>query len=267
MLTLGPVEAEEQVRYAVSVGMHRGVVLPITDDEWDPQRTARAITAAVRDLEAADGPFDLILFGNESADSGGFQVGIRVAYALGRPMVNGAKGLTVEGDIARVEREADAGREAYDLPLPAVVGHQGGHQPSPLPDDEGPARVEEGRDRHDRTGRRAAGGLAQDHAAATARTDVADRHPRSWPRRRSGRRRRARRDRSPVMGGVLVVVEHDRGDLAPASLEALTAARALAAQLGATVEALTIGEAADGLAEPSWATTAPRRCTRCTTTC
>ena len=122
VLTLGPGAAEEQVRYAMSVGMQRGVVLPITDDEWDPQRTARAITAAVGELETADGPFDLILFGNESADSGGFQVGIRVAHALGRPMVNGAKGLAVDGDIARVEREADSGREAYELPLPAVVG-------------------------------------------------------------------------------------------------------------------------------------------------
>ncbi|MDW3216537.1 MAG: hypothetical protein R8G01_21270 [Ilumatobacteraceae bacterium] len=122
VLTLGPVEAEEQVRYAVSVGMQRGVVLPITDDDWDPQRTARAITAAVGELEAADGPFDLLLFGNESADSGGFQVGIRVAHALGRPMVNGAKGLTVADGVAHVEREADAGREAYELPLPAVVG-------------------------------------------------------------------------------------------------------------------------------------------------
>ena len=122
VLTLGPVEAEEQVRYAVSVGMQRGVVMPITDDEWDPQRTAAAITDAVRDLEAADGPFDMILFGNESADSGGFQVGVRVAYALGRPMVNGAKGLSLVDGVARVEREADSGREAYELPLPAVVG-------------------------------------------------------------------------------------------------------------------------------------------------
>ncbi len=122
VLTLGPAEAEEQVRYAVSVGMQHGVVMPITDDEWDPQRTAQAITAAIRDLEAADGPFDLILFGNESADSGGFQVGIRVAYTLGRPMVNGAKGLTVAAGTANVEREADAGREAYTLPMPAVVG-------------------------------------------------------------------------------------------------------------------------------------------------
>jgi electron transfer flavoprotein beta subunit len=122
VLSLGPVEAEEQVRYAVSVGMQRGVVMPIDADEWDPQRTATALTAAIRDLEAVDGAFDLILFGNESADSGGFQVGIRVACALGRPMVNGAKGLTADGDVAHVEREADSGREAYELPLPAVVG-------------------------------------------------------------------------------------------------------------------------------------------------
>ncbi|WP_420452579.1 electron transfer flavoprotein subunit beta/FixA family protein [Ilumatobacter sp.] len=122
VLTLGPAEAAEQVRYAVSVGMQHGVVLPIEGDDWDPQRTARAITAAIRDLEADGDPFDLILFGNESADSGGFQVGIRVAHALGRPMVNGAKGLAVSDGAAHVEREADAGREAYALPLPAVVG-------------------------------------------------------------------------------------------------------------------------------------------------
>jgi electron transfer flavoprotein alpha subunit len=48
-----------------------------------------------------------------------------------------------------------------------------------------------------------------------------------------------------MVGTVLVVVEHDRGVLAPAALEALTAARALADR----VDALTIGEAADPLAE------------------
>ncbi len=50
------------------------------------------------------------------------------------------------------------------------------------------------------------------------------------------------------MSAVLVVVEHDRGTLAPATLEALTAARSLAGQLGTSVEAITIGSAADGLA-------------------
>lgn len=122
VLTLGGIEAEEQLRYAVSVGMHSGVLLSTDGGEWDPQRTAVAIAAAVTSLEAEGGPFDLVLFGNESADSSGFQVGIRVAHALGRPMVNGAKGLRVEGATAHVEREADAGREAYELPMPAVVG-------------------------------------------------------------------------------------------------------------------------------------------------
>jgi electron transfer flavoprotein beta subunit len=122
VLTLGPAEAEEQLRYAVSVGMAKAVLLPITGGDWDPQRTARAITGAVQQVEAEEGPFDLILFGNESADSGGFQVGIRVAHALGRPMVNGAKGLSVGNGVAHVQRESDAGRETYELPLPAVVG-------------------------------------------------------------------------------------------------------------------------------------------------
>jgi len=122
VLTLGQPEAAEQVRYGVSVGMQRAVLLAADDDDWDPQRTAQALTTAIVDLEAADGAFDLILFGNESADSGGFQVGIRVAHALGRPMVNGAKGLSIADRVANVEREADAGRETYELPLPAVVG-------------------------------------------------------------------------------------------------------------------------------------------------
>jgi len=122
VLTLGPAEADEQLRYAASIGVSKAVLLPIDGVDWDPQRTAAAIASAIASIEAVDGPFDIILFGNESADSGGFQVGVRVAHALGRPMVNGAKGLTVDGAVANVQREADSGREAYELPLPAVVG-------------------------------------------------------------------------------------------------------------------------------------------------
>ena len=53
----------------------------------------------ITDLENANGKYDLVLFGNESADSCGYQVGIRVALKLGRPMVNGAKGLDIEGCV------------------------------------------------------------------------------------------------------------------------------------------------------------------------
>jgi electron transfer flavoprotein beta subunit len=121
VLTLGPPDAEEQLRYAASVGIDR-CVLATVSEEWDPQRTATGLVSVIGELEAAGGPFDLILFGNESADAGGFQVGIRVAHALDRPVVNGAKGLAVDDGRARIERATDAGLETYALTLPAIIG-------------------------------------------------------------------------------------------------------------------------------------------------
>ena len=126
VLTLGPPESAEQLRYAASVGAHRGVLAATDGSAWDPQRTAAALTEAIRGLEAREGPFDLLIFGNESADSGGFQVGVRVAYALGRPIVNGIKDIEVDaeadGGVVRARREIDGGFEVYELPMPAAVG-------------------------------------------------------------------------------------------------------------------------------------------------
>lgn len=122
VLTLGPAEADEQLRYAASIGVNKAVLLPIDVTDWDPQRTAAAIAAAIRDIEATDGAFDLVLFGNESADSGNFQVGVRVSNALGRPMVNGIKGIEVQGDTIRAKRESEAGVEVYAVPTPCVLG-------------------------------------------------------------------------------------------------------------------------------------------------
>jgi electron transfer flavoprotein beta subunit len=122
VLTLGPADADEQLRYAASIGVNKAVLLPIDGADWDAQRTAAAITSAIQGIEAADGPFDLVLFGNESADSGNFQVGVRVSHALSRPMVNGIKGIDVDGDALRARRESDAGVEVYTVPLPCVLG-------------------------------------------------------------------------------------------------------------------------------------------------
>jgi electron transfer flavoprotein beta subunit len=116
VLTLGPAEAEEQLRECMALGADRAIQL-VSDEEWDAQATAEAIVEAIR---AEDG-FDLIVFGNESADSGNFQVGIRVAYALGLPVVTGLKGLTLADGRARCEQEVAGGRDVYDVPLPAVV--------------------------------------------------------------------------------------------------------------------------------------------------
>ena len=121
VLTLGPAEAEEQVRDSLAAGADRGILLATDGEEWDPQATAAAIVEAIAAERATGGDFDLIVFGNESADSGNYQVGTRVAYALGRPMVTGLKGLSVEDGSLRCEQEVPGGREVFVVPLPAVV--------------------------------------------------------------------------------------------------------------------------------------------------
>ena len=121
VLTLGPPEAVEQLRDAMALGIDRAIHLQTDGAEWDGEATAAAIVEAIRADESAAGPFDLVFFGNESADSGGFQVGLRVAHALGRHCVTGLKRVALEGDAVRCEQEADGGRDVYVLPRPAVV--------------------------------------------------------------------------------------------------------------------------------------------------
>jgi electron transfer flavoprotein beta subunit len=121
VLTLGPPEAVEQLRDAMAIGIDRAIHLQTDGTEWDPEATAAAIVEATRADEAASGQFDMVFFGNESADSGGFQVGARVARALGRPLVTGLKRVALEGSSVRCEQEVEGGRDVYVVPMPVVL--------------------------------------------------------------------------------------------------------------------------------------------------
>jgi len=120
VMTLGPADAEDQLRSSLAVGAHEAVLVLTDGSDWDPISTATALVAAIRGLETEDS-FDLILFGNESADSGGYQVGIRVAHALGRPIVSGIKGVDVEDGGFKLRRDTPSGSEVYQIPMPAIV--------------------------------------------------------------------------------------------------------------------------------------------------
>src|ERR1700733_326870 len=109
-LTLGPAEAEEQLRDLMAIGIDRGIHLLTDGSEWDPQATPGAIVAAV---QAEAEPFDLILFGTEAADAGNYQGATRAACPLALPVVNGIKGITIDshqptpntGGVLHCERE------------------------------------------------------------------------------------------------------------------------------------------------------------------
>jgi electron transfer flavoprotein beta subunit len=122
VLTLGPPEAEEQLRDSMAIGAERAILLETDGSDWDPIATADAIVDAIQADEGNGQPFDLLLFGNEAADTGDYQVPVRVAAALGLSCVNGVKGLEVGDGMATARREAAGGGwEVYELSLPAVV--------------------------------------------------------------------------------------------------------------------------------------------------
>jgi electron transfer flavoprotein beta subunit len=123
VLTVGPADAVEQLRYALSMGADHAVLVETDGDELDPEATASAVTGAVRELSADGARFDLLLFGTESADSGNYQVGVRVAHALGLPIVGGIKGIDVHPEESRVtlRRTVADGVEVYEAPLPAAA--------------------------------------------------------------------------------------------------------------------------------------------------
>jgi electron transfer flavoprotein beta subunit len=118
VITLGPPEAAEQLRDMLALGASRAVLLETDGREWGPIATAAAIADAAR-----DGGFDLLLFGNEAADTGDYQVGVRVAHALGLPCVTGIKKLEISAaaDSATARRDYAGSEEAFGIPLPAVV--------------------------------------------------------------------------------------------------------------------------------------------------
>lgn len=131
VLTLGPDSAIEQLREALAVGVASAVHLrtpeqgePGSADEYGPADVAEAIASVVRRRAEAGEPFDVVLLGNDAADTGDFQVGVRLAYLLGRPVVTGARTLSVVGDSGNavtVIGDGPGGTEEFELPLPCVV--------------------------------------------------------------------------------------------------------------------------------------------------
>ena len=119
VLTLGPPEAAQQLRDMMALGAHRGVLLETDGREWGPDATAAAIVDAVGELGPS--PFPLILAGNEAADTGGYQVGVRIAHALGRRCLTGIKRLEIAGATLRGSREYRGAQEVFEVALPAVV--------------------------------------------------------------------------------------------------------------------------------------------------
>src|SRR5215467_13040908 len=131
VLTLGPPDAAEQLREALALGAGRAVLLETDGREWGPIATADEIAAEARRRADGGQGYDLLLLGNEAADTGDYQVGVRVAHALGWPCVTGIKSLEITGEgpgdggtggwQVRAGREYRGTEESFEFTLPAVI--------------------------------------------------------------------------------------------------------------------------------------------------
>jgi electron transfer flavoprotein beta subunit len=116
VMTLGDADAVEQLRAALAVGCEAATHVVADPQTFGPADVAREIAAVVRDAG-----HELVLLGNDAADSGDFQVGIRLAYELGWPVVNGVTNVSVSDGVVTAAGAGPDGHETYRVPLPAVV--------------------------------------------------------------------------------------------------------------------------------------------------
>ncbi len=121
VLTLGSSDAIEQVRDAIAVGCTGAVLIEADADKFGPADVAAAIADVVRARDADGTTYDLVLLGNDAADTGDFQVPVRLGYALGRPVLTGISTVDVSDGVATARGETSGGTEVFELPLPAVI--------------------------------------------------------------------------------------------------------------------------------------------------
>lgn len=117
VLTMGPDQAGDSIRKALSMGADKAVHL--VDDALhgsDALQTAYALSKALGTLE-----FDLVVLGSESTDARTGVVGAALAEYLGLPQLTLAGKVDVDGTAVRIQRQADYGYDVVEAQLPAVV--------------------------------------------------------------------------------------------------------------------------------------------------
>lgn len=122
VVTLGEEEAEKELRTALAMGADKAVLINSEDIEFGDQfSTSTVLAAYLKDHE-----IDIILAGNVTVDGGTGQVGPRLAQELGIPAVTSITKLTVDGNIAAIERDLEGDLEKVEVSLPLLVTCQQG---------------------------------------------------------------------------------------------------------------------------------------------
>ena len=114
-VSVGPQQAQEQLRTALALGADRAILVN-TDDVLEPLAIAKCLKA-VCDSESPD----IILMGKQAIDGDNNQTGQMLAALAGYGQATFASELTIDSGKATVMREIDGGLQTVALSLPAIV--------------------------------------------------------------------------------------------------------------------------------------------------
>lgn len=119
VLTMGPPQAEEALRQAISVGADEGILISdrafAGSDTW---ATSYTLSRGIRKI----GGYDIILCGKQASDGDTAQVGPGISMHLDIPQVTYVKKIEeIKGNTARVERMVEDGFEIIEIPLPCLM--------------------------------------------------------------------------------------------------------------------------------------------------
>lgn len=120
VLTMGPLQAEDMLKKAISIGCDKGIL--ISDKKFagaDTYATGKTIAAAIKS-KLSD--YDLILCGQFAVDGDTAQTGPSIANQLGIPQVTYVKKLDkCDGKCIYATREIEEGLETVKVEFPALI--------------------------------------------------------------------------------------------------------------------------------------------------
>jgi electron transfer flavoprotein beta subunit len=117
VLTVGEAETEVVIRKCLAIGADDAI--RVNAEPTDAFFVAEQIAAVARETT-----YDLILMGRESIDYNGGQVHGIVGELLGIPSISPVMKLDIEGNVAKLTREIEGGKEDLEANLPLVLGCQ-----------------------------------------------------------------------------------------------------------------------------------------------
>ncbi|HZF25104.1 MAG TPA: electron transfer flavoprotein subunit beta/FixA family protein [Steroidobacteraceae bacterium] len=113
-VSVGPTDAQQQLRTALAMGADRAVLVQV-DAAPEPLSVARILLALIRREQP-----QLVILGKQAIDDDNNQTGQMLAALWNRPQATFASRIEIADGHAAVTREVDAGLETIEVDLPAV---------------------------------------------------------------------------------------------------------------------------------------------------